>query len=63
MNNKSHYASLCFTWMVALDGVRWEENELIFKKEKAFIVKQLTLVHGAILEDQFVDELEALLLR
>ena len=26
-------------------------------------MKQLTLVHGAILEDQFVDELEALLLR
>ena len=26
-------------------------------------MKQLTLVHGAILEDQLVDELEALLLR
>ena len=26
-------------------------------------MKQLTLVHGAVLEDQLVDELEALLLR
>ena len=32
-------------------------------RKKAFLVKQLTLVHGAILEDELVDELEALLLR